>query len=163
MPDTTLTSEAIRTRILAWQGGDLERDDLVRTLIRLSPEDGQVIHDLLHDFCDGVPVPGAGQGASADDWRAELMASRARTWRVPDVAGMLVGPEVLVLTDGRSGVVLRQSGTQCLPGSVSASMMLLCETIVMAHTALDQDELLKLQRQRVDATSTSLSEIDRIP
>ena len=76
---------------------------------------------------------------------------------------MLVGPEVLVLTDGRSGVVLRQSGTQCLPGSVSASMMLLCETIVMAHTALDQDELLKLQRQRVDATSTSLSEIDRIP
>ncbi|GHF28593.1 hypothetical protein HNQ07_000973 [Deinococcus metalli] len=163
MSDTHATPYHLHTSIAAWQRGDLTRDDLVRTLIRLSPEDGQLVHDVIHDLCAGRPGGGPPQGASADDWRAELMASRARTWRVPAVAGLLVGPEVLVLTDGREGVVLRDTGTQCLPASVCASMMLLCETIVMAHTALDQQELQKLQQQRVDATSTSLSEIDRIP
>lgn len=163
MPHTPDPVQTLRDHITAWQRGETTRDDLIRLLLRVPPEDGQVVHDVIHDLCGGDVLPGTTHGTTADDWRAELMASRARTWRVPEVAGLLVGPEVLVLTDGRTGAVLRDSGTQCLPASVCASMMLLCETIVMAHTALDQEELLKLQRQRVDATSTSLSEIDRIP
>ncbi|PNY82422.1 hypothetical protein [Deinococcus koreensis] len=162
MTESEPTAVHLLTTIQAWQRGERPREDVVLLLSQVPSEDGELIREVIRGVCQ---LPGAAtpHGDSTDTWRSELMASRARTWRVPDTAGLLVGPSVLILTDGREGAVLRRDGVQCLPASVCASMMLLCETIVMAHTALDAHEMQKLQRQRVEATSTSLSEIDRIP
>lgn len=87
------------------------------------------------------------------------MACRAKTWGSPTSAGLLVGPTVLILTDGRRGVVLDDSGTQLLKSSVSASLLLLCQTIVLADNAVDAQEVGRLRQQRIESTSTSLSEI----
>ncbi|RJF69439.1 hypothetical protein D3875_21065 [Deinococcus cavernae] len=69
---------------------------------------------------------------------------------------------MLILTEATRGVVLRESGAKALPRSTSASIMLLCQTIVMAQNAVDAQELKKLQDQRIASTSTSLSEIEII-
>ena len=75
---------------------------------------------------------------------------------------MLVGPTVLILTDGRQGVVLGQQDTRVLNSSVSGSLMLLCQTIVLAEHALNERDMRQLQEQRLESASTSLSEIDPI-
>ena len=162
MTQPELSADHLLNSVQSWQRGEQSRGEVLGLLSQVPSDDGGLIRDVIQQLCgsSGATTP---HGETTDAWRAELMASRARTWRVPDTAGLLVGPSALILTDGRMGAVLRREGVQCLPASVCASMMLLCETIVMAHTALDTHEMQKLQRQRVEATSTSLSEIDRIP
>ncbi|MCD0177828.1 hypothetical protein IHN32_17985, partial [Deinococcus sp. 14RED07] len=71
-------------------------------------------------------------------------------------------PTVLILTDGQRGVVISAAGTRALSGSVSASLLLLCQTIVMAQNALNEREMGTLRQQRIESASTSMSEIDII-
>ena len=59
--------------------------------------------------------------------------------------------------------MLGGSGTRILTGSMSASLLLLAQTIVMADHAVDAQELGKLRQQRIESTSTSLSEIKPVP
>lgn len=148
----------------AWQRGEVPREVLTGALAGLGSEQGEVVQDLIGALIRQGGAASAGQGSGAadrstDNWRAELLACRARTWASPASAGMLVGPTTLLLTDGRQGVVLARPGLRPLPGSVSASLLLLCQTIVMADGAVDAQELGKLRQQRIDSTSTSLSEI----
>ncbi|GMA14284.1 hypothetical protein E5F05_02360 (plasmid) [Deinococcus metallilatus] len=147
--------------IQAWQRGELPREASVGPLILLGSEQGALVRELIQALLQHVP---AGQPAGAgerttDDWRAELLACRARAWASPDSAGLLVGPTVLILTDGDQGALLSPAGTRRLTGSLSASLLLLCQTIVMADSALDGQELGRLRQQRIESTSTSLSEI----
>ncbi|GBF07954.1 hypothetical protein DAERI_200011 [Deinococcus aerius] len=144
---------------LAWQRGETTRDALLGPLTRLGHDEGGAVHDLIGDLIAWAPPSPDTGDRDADRWRAELMACRARTWASPASAGLLVGPTVLILTDGGRGVVLDPSGTRPLPGSISASLLLLCQTIVMADNAVDAQELGKLRQQRIESSSTSLSEI----
>lgn len=160
MTDALPTATDLLTSLEAWLRGETSREAATDPLVRLSPEGGAAVQELIALLSARA---GAGpSGTSTDAWRDELMACRARTWRVPDVAGLLVGPQVLILTDGRAGVVLRDEGVRALTASVCPSMLLLCETIVMAQTALDRQGIEQLQRQRAQAASTSLSEIEKI-
>lgn len=153
--------------VLAWQRGELPRDTVVQTLSGVPADQGADIQGLIGALCQRVQSAsaspsGSGQGEGVDSWRAELMGSRARAWAYPDIAGLLVGPEVILLVDSREGVVLRGDSAACLPASVCGSLVLLCQTIVMAQSAVDAQELQKLQQQRIESTSTSLSEIEPI-
>lgn len=151
--------------VSAWQRGTVPREALTGPLTGLGSDQGEVIQALIAELLAGARQAPSERGAggsadtSTDNWRAELLACRARTWASPAGAGLLVGPTTLLLTDGRQGVVLGSAGTRALPGSVSASLLLLCQTIVMADDAVDAQELGKLRQQRIDSTSTSLSEI----
>lgn len=145
----------------AWQRGEASRDAVTGPLTRLGPGEGDLVQQAVEAVFEGArarPSAEAG-GQSTDLWRAELMACRARTWGSPTGAGLLVGPTVLILTDGRRGVVLDASGTRALKSSVSASLLLLTQTIVMADDAVDAQEVGRLRQQRIESTSTSLSEI----
>ena len=62
----------------------------------------------------------------------------------------------------KRGVILYPDHVRALPASTSGSMMLLCQTIVMAQNAVDAKEIGQLRQQRIDSTSTSLSEIEPI-
>lgn len=148
----------------AWQGGEATRDALLGPLTLLGAEQGDIVHSLIRAVIAQIPGrPPAGPGAlDTDHWRAELMACRARAWASPASAGLLVGPTVLILTDGRQGVVLGDSGARVLTGSVSGSLLLLAQTIVMADDAVDARELGRLRQQRIESNSTSLSEIKPI-
>ncbi|MDL2345320.1 hypothetical protein QOL99_14350 [Deinococcus sp. MIMF12] len=146
--------------VALWQAGALGREALVGQLTALAG--GETIHALIGELIAGAPGHEVA-GADTEEWRAELLASRAKAWAHPASAGLLVGPHVLILTDGRRGVVLTDQGTRELGGSVSASMLLLCQTIVMADHAVDAQELGTLRQQRIESTSTSLSEIEPLP
>lgn len=155
-----MTHDTLLNAAQQWQRGAGTRDALVAHLTALGREDAPVITDLIqhlrahagHDQDGDAP-------RSTDGWRDELMGSRACTW---GGAGMLVGPNVLILTDGQRGVVLGERDTRALSSSVSGSLMLLCQTIVMAEHALNQREMQDLREQRLQSASTSLSEIDPI-
>lgn len=164
---------ALLQALSAWQRGQLARDVLIGQFTALRPEQGQVVQHVIERLepdpgrppAEAVtPATGARtvETQATDTWRQELMACRARTWGFPASAGLLVGPSVLILTDGQRGVLLRPTGTRLLPGSTSASLMLLCQTIVLADHALDAQELGQLRQQRIESTSTSLSEIEII-
>ncbi|BDP44183.1 hypothetical protein DAETH_41520 (plasmid) [Deinococcus aetherius] len=147
--------------IAAWQRGETTRDAVVTPLTLLGGEQGEVVQQLVEELLRHASprLTGEAGGQGTDQWRAELMACRAKTWGSPTSAGLLVGPTVLILTDGRRGVVLDDSGTQLLKSSVSASLLLLCQTIVLADNAVDAQEVGRLRQQRIESTSTSLSEI----
>lgn len=156
-PDAPSPAEAVAL----WQAGELGREALVGQLTAL--KDGEAIHALIGELTAAAPGHEVAGAADTEEWRAELLASRAKAWAHPASAGLLVGPHVLILTDGRHGVVLTAQGTRGLGGSVSASMLLLCQTIVMADHAVDAQELGTLRQQRIESTSTSLSEIEPLP
>ena len=154
-------NDTLLNAALDWQRGALTRDALVTQLTALGREDAPLITDLivrLRAHAAGHE-PDRDTPRSTDGWRDELMGSRACTW---GGAGMLVGPNVLILTDGQRGVVLGEHDTRALSSSVSGSLMLLCQTIVMAEHALNQREMHDLREQRLQSASTSLSEIDPI-
>lgn len=154
--------------ILAWQGGKVSRDAVVRALVGLPDTEGGVLRaligELVYRFGDAQPSgsPQAAVTEGTDAWREELLACRARAWAQPEPAGLLIGPEVMILLDGDQGVILRAAGVRVLPRSLAGSVFLLCQTIVMAQHAVDVRELSALQHQRIESTSTSLSEIEPI-
>ncbi|WP_034388790.1 hypothetical protein [Deinococcus sp. YIM 77859] len=143
--------------VQAWQQSQAPREVLIGLLTHLDDQQGGMVQELIEQL--------AGQGRAqapsrqTDEWRAELMASRARAWASPNSAGLLVGPTVLILSDGRRGVVLSERGTRPLGSSVAASLLLLAQTIVLADHALDSREVSELRQQRIESSSTSLSEI----
>lgn len=159
-------AEALLDTIRRWQVGALERDQVVRSLSSVPLDDGETVRAVLEGLMKHVELARVASGAQVQEdtesWRAELMASRARSWNFPHSVGLLVCPSVLILVESQRGVVLRASGAKALPASTSASLMLLCQTIVMAQNAVDVQELNKLQQQRIASTSTSLSEIEII-
>lgn len=154
--------------IQAWQTGETERQTAVVALSTVPLDEGRVLLDVLDGLSRQVELARvahdhAHQQEDTESWRSELMASRARSWNYPDGVGLLVCPSVLILTDGRRGVVLRENGgAKALPASTSASLMLLCQTIVMAENSMNEKEMSRLQQQRIESTSTSLSEIEII-
>lgn len=156
------TSE-LRSAVLAWQRGELFRDSLVQLLSRVPEDQGQVIRELIVALCQHVQrlqsTPAAKSAPEVEAWRHELMSSRARAWGVPHQAGMLVSPHLILLVSADQGLVLRDGALSCLPVSVCGSLLLLAQTIVMAQTAVDEQELRELRQQRIESTSTSLSEI----
>lgn len=155
-----MTEAPLLNAVHAWQRGALGRDDLITEFTSLAREDAHLISDLIAQLSLEAPPHAAPSGGpSTDVWRDELMGSRARTW---GSAGLLVGPSVLILTDGQRGVVLGERDTRTLSSSVSGSLMLLCQTIVLAEHALNEREMQHLREQRLQSASTSLSEIDPI-
>ncbi|WP_027460659.1 hypothetical protein [Deinococcus murrayi] len=147
--------------VALWQAGELGREALVGQLT--TQQEGTAVRSLLETLSVGHPEQEGLGAADTAGWRAELLASRAKTWPHPESAGLLVGPQVLILTDGQRGVVLTPEGHRVLGASVSASLLLLCQTIVMADHAVDAQELGTLRQQRIESTSTSLSEIEPLP
>lgn len=147
--------------VARWQAGELAREALVGALT--AQKDGAAVRELIDELSAAHPEREVLGAADTAGWRAELLASRAKTWPHPESAGLLVGPQVLILTDGQRGVVLTPEGQRGLGASVSASMLLLCQTIVMADHAVDAQELGTLRQQRIESTSTSLSEIEPLP
>ncbi|GAA5513958.1 hypothetical protein Dcar01_02707 [Deinococcus carri] len=156
---------ALLTAIAAWQAGTIPRESLVAQFTGISREEGQLIQQVITSLIQHAPASAEAKSPdrSTNEWRAELMDSRARAWAHPASAGLLVGPEVLILTDGRQGISLRPTRVWVLNSSVSASLLLLCQTIVMADHALNAQELGKLRQQRIESTSSSLSEIEPLP
>ncbi len=163
-----MTEDALLNAVHAWQRGTLPRDTLISQLTALGRADAPRVTALISAMQAGAQLYGDAQGPAASGqaaesstalWREELMSSRACTW---GQAGMLVGPTVLILTDGRQGVVLGQQDTRVLNSSVSGSLMLLCQTIVLAEHALNERDMKQLQEQRLESASTSLSEIEPI-
>ncbi|UBV44897.1 hypothetical protein LAJ19_19095 (plasmid) [Deinococcus taeanensis] len=160
------TEQALNV-IEAWQRGETARDAVITHLTALERDQGGVVTGVIATLTPHAPPHDQPQGTGEPRggtllWREELMNSRARTWTGPDAAGLLVGPTVLLLTDGRQGVVIGERDTRALSASVSASVMLLCQTIVMAQHALDERDVNDLRKQRVESTSTSMSEIEII-
>ena len=150
-------------QVRLWQRGETPLDELAQEFAALDEDSGEVgaaIADLCTD-ASGKALPHENDWNSAE-WRMALLGCRARTWASPHPAGLLVGPGLLILTDGQQGVVLREEGQRCLPRAICTSLLLLAQTIVMADNALDAQELDTLRQQRTQATSTSLSEIDPI-
>ncbi|MDV6375439.1 hypothetical protein [Deinococcus arenicola] len=147
-----------------WHGGEVGRTELVSALRGVSDDSGELIRTLITRLGQGAPRAGDGEEhpENTDAWRQELMACRARTWPYPHSAGLLVGPHVLILTDGEQGVLLRTGQLRVLTPSVSASLLLLCQTIVMAQHSLDGKVVGQARTQRIESASTSLSEIDPI-
>ncbi|GGR69207.1 hypothetical protein GCM10008959_34040 [Deinococcus seoulensis] len=160
--------ETLSGAVRAWQAGHLTQEGVVARFTALRRDEGSEVRGAIDELLLGAaggPVLGAAHGApetATDAWREELMASRARAWSSPDQAGLLVGPSVLILTDGLRGVVLSAAGTRALTGSVSGSLMLLCQTIVLAQGALDSRTMGDLRQQRIESASTSMSEIEPI-
>lgn len=161
--------ETLSGAVRAWQAGQLPQEGVVARFTALRRDEGSEVRGAIDELllgAAGTPVLGAAHGAhetATDAWREELMASRARAWSSPDQAGLLVGPSVLILTDGLRGVVLSAAGTRALNSSVSGSLMLLCQTIVLAQGALDSRTMGDLRQQRIESASTSMSEIEIIP
>ncbi|WP_291430447.1 hypothetical protein [Deinococcus sp.] len=168
-----VSGEAGRTLISAvraWQAGQWSQEQVVAQFTALKRQEGSEVRAALDSLLTlatpGNPALGSAQDAAhetaTDAWREELMASRARAWSSQDQAGLLVGPTVLILTDGSRGVVMSSDGTRPLSSSVSGSLMLLCQTIVLAQDALDSQTMGDLRQQRIESASTSMSEIDTI-
>lgn len=166
-----MTSGTILDTIHNWQMGRAPREAVVGLLTSLGSEQGDLIQETVQALvqwvgdapkASSVSGPTAPQQADSEAWRSELMSSRAKAWAFPHSAGLLVSPSVLILTDGQQGVILHADHTRALPTSTAGSLMLLCQTIVMAQNAVDAKELSQLQQQRIESTSTSLSEIEII-
>lgn len=146
--------------VQTWQQGQTPREAVIHRLTALGDEQGGVVQALVERVAEqGRLLPAETEGRKTDEWRAELLACRAKAWASPHSAGLLVGPTVLILTSGRQGAVLTASGTQPLGSGVAASLLLLAQTIVLADHALDARELSELRQQRITSSSTSLSEI----
>ncbi|MFD1733743.1 hypothetical protein ACFSC4_25100 [Deinococcus malanensis] len=158
------TGPSLLDLLIEWQEGVGDRDRLIQRLTQLGPEQGAQVQQLIQEVQNSLaPTPShAAPPPSPAEWRSELMACRARVWPAPDPAGLLVGPDVMILTDGHAGTIVRDHGARTLPGSVAASLMLLCQTIIMAQNAVDAQELSRLQQQRITANSTSLSDIEPV-
>ncbi|GGK99902.1 hypothetical protein [Deinococcus radiotolerans] len=159
-----MNTEPLLTAVHAWQRGALDREDLIARLTALGREDAPLLSELIGQLTvqaapHGHGAPAADSPNGTDVWRDELMGSRARTW---GTVGLLVGPSVLILTDGQRGVVLGERESRALSSSVSGSLMLLCQTIVMAEHALNEREMQHLREQRLQSASSSLSEIDPV-
>ncbi|WP_291426097.1 hypothetical protein [Deinococcus sp.] len=169
-PGQGITSGSLLETIYSWQAGKAPREAVVGLLGALGPEYGDLVQETVQElthWVNAAPTPGAGKSVPAaqgdtDAWRSELMACRARAWAFPHSAGMLVSDAILILTDGQRGVILYPDHIRALPASTSGSMMLLCQTIVMAQNAVDAKEVGQLRQQRIDSASTSLSEIEPI-
>lgn len=162
-----VSAETLLDTIRAWQEGQAAREAVTVLLAALPADEGQTVQttiQALHGWIKQSPSSGGGHGSSdeTEAWRSELMACRAKAWAYPQAAGMLVSPAVLILTDGTHGVILQKDRARALPSSTAASLMLLCQTIVMAQNAVDAREVGQLRQQRIDSTSTSLSEIEVI-
>ncbi|ACO47674.2 hypothetical protein [Deinococcus deserti] len=158
------TGPSLLDLLIDWQEGTGDRHHLIQRLTQLGPEQGAEVQKLIQAVQSSLaPTPRhAAAPPTPAQWRTELMACRARVWPAPDPAGLLVGPEVMILTDGHAGTILRDHGARTLPSSVAASLMLLCQTIIMAQHAVDAQELGQLQQQRITANSTSLSDIEPV-
>lgn len=163
-PSPSDTGPSVLDLLIDWQDGTGDRDRLIQYLTQLGPEQGAEVQNLIREVQRSLaPTPShAAAPPSPAQWRSELMACRARVWPTPDPAGLLVGPEVMILTDGHAGTILRDHGARTLPSSVAASLMLLCQTIIMAQHAVDAQELGQLRQQRITASSTSLSDIEPV-
>ena len=165
-----LTSGSLLDALRAWQAGKAPREAVVGLLSALGPEHGDLVQETVRELAHWVgaapaQAPHARASAAQADteaWRHELMSCRAKAWAFPHSAGMLVSDALLILTDGQHGVILYPDHVRALPASTSGSMMLLCQTIVMAQNAVDAKEIGQLRQQRIDSTSTSLSEIEPI-
>lgn len=172
-PSPQVSAETLLETIRAWQAGEAPREAVTLLLAALPADQGETVQATIRElnhWIKAAPTQGQAksqsQGAAHQDetdaWRSELMACRAKAWSYPQGAGMLVSPAVLILTDGNQGVILQQDHARALPSSTSGSLMLLCQTIVMAQNAVDAKEVGQLRQQRIDSTSTSLSEIEVI-
>ncbi|BDP43790.1 hypothetical protein DAETH_37590 (plasmid) [Deinococcus aetherius] len=91
--------------------------------------------------------------------QTELLACRARAWASPDSVGLLVGPTVLILTDGRQGAVLSDAGTRLLTLSSKQQRFPAVPDHRDGGPRGRCPGAGKLHQQRVESTSTSLSEI----
>lgn len=165
-----MTSGTILDTIQQWQTGSAPREAVVGLLTALAADQGELIQETVQALVQWVSAaPNAQQStvhspqqADTEAWRSELMSSRAKAWAYPHSAGLLVSPSVLILTDGQQGVILYDDHIRALPTSTSGSLMLLCQTIVMAQNAVDAKEMDQLRQQRIESNSTSLSEIEII-
>lgn len=158
-------TSGIVDQVRLWQGGEQALAELAQALSALEEGRGDEVHAALAELCRPGPEaasPDRGTDWNSADWKRALLGCRARMWTAPRPVGLLVGPGLLILTDGQQGVILREEGRRCLPRSICTSLLLLAQTIVMADHALDARELESLRDQRTQATSTSLSEIDPI-
>lgn len=152
--------------VSAWEQGTSSREQVVKALSEV--QTGDIIKGLITELVTTKPVVTPNESSSqakentTDRWRSELMTCRAKAWSFPDASGLLVGQNILILTDGQSGMLLSEQNHTTLPRSSAASLMLLCQTIVMAQSSVNAKELQKLTRERLTSSSTSLSEIKPI-
>lgn len=151
-----------------WQYAQEDRQAVIDALNAIPENEGHLIQEVIHEWnTQSTPTPDHTEShlEEAEQWRAELMAARAKTWDIPHRAVLLISPNIIILTDGCEGLMLREGEERViriLHKSISSSLLLLGQTIIMANTALDTRELNKLREQRIDSTSTSLSEIEPI-
>lgn len=157
----------LRQLLADWEQGVSSREEIVKALSAV--QTGDTIKGLITELAtvDKKTLLTNEQNASGAEnaterWRSELMTCRAKAWSFPEASGMLVGENILILMDGQSGVLLSAEGHTPLPSSSAASLMLLCQTIVMAQSAVNAQELQQLTRERLTSSSTSLSEIKTI-
>ena len=151
----------IAEQVRSWLRKEIPLDVLSQRLSSLEDYQGAEISAAIAELCVTTATSLLQDSAiwSRNTWREALMSCRARTWATPHQVGLLVGPGILMLTDGQQGIILREDQIRCLSESICASLLLLAQTIVMADDALDACEVSELRRQRTEATSTSLSEI----
>ncbi len=168
-----VSTQDLLDTIRHWQAGQTPREAVTLLLAALPADQGETVQATIRELSTWIrAAPAKAQAGPAqveashadetDTWRAELMACRAKAWAYPAGAVMLVSPSVLILTDGQQGVILQKDQARALPSSTSGSLMLLGQTIVMAQNAVDAQEVGQLRQQRIDSTSTSLSEIEVI-
>lgn len=158
---TSMTSsDSLFALFQEWQQGQQDRASLAQALSDVPAEQGEHIQALILEWLAKSESTTSHTTEDAEQWRAELMAARARTWNQPHRAAMLLSPNALILTDGEHGFILREKATQPLDTDTAGSLLLLAQTLVMAQTALDARELSKIREQRIDSTSTSLSEME---
>ncbi|MFC4427110.1 hypothetical protein [Deinococcus navajonensis] len=145
--------------LLDWHAGVAHRHRIVEALTGLSS--GSTVREWLRELVGTTSGPCANPAGptGTEAWRQELLACQARTWPAPEAAGLLVGPSALLLTDGDRAVILDDAGTRRVPPGVARSLLLLAQTVVMADDALDAQEIDRMRRSRVQASSSSLSEI----
>lgn len=161
---TTSTISATASSLLIllqeWQQGQQDRASIAQALSDVPTEQGNHIQTLILKWLAQSESTTTQILEDAEQWRAELMAARARTWNQPYRAAMLLSPNALILTDGEHGFILREQTTQPFDTDTAGSLLLLAQTLVLAQTALDTRELSKIREQRIDSTSTSLSEME---
>ncbi|THF67625.1 hypothetical protein E7T06_20210 [Deinococcus sp. Arct2-2] len=166
MTDSAPDLADVLALLMAFPGEEASTEATVEHLVALSGEQIRRVIEAVtaqaHAGNPSAPLSDGPEQGLTDSWREELMACRARTWPSPDQAGLLVGPHVLILTDGQQGVILGTAGVRVLGRSMGGSLMLLCQTIVMAEHAVNAQDLGNLRQQRIESASTTLSEIQPI-
>lgn len=171
-PNPAVSADTLTDTIRDWQAGQAPREAVIGLLTSLPGDQGLTVQQTVGQLTDWVRTASRPGDAAhpehhaapedTDSWRNELMACRAKAWSYPQSAGMLLSDAVLILTDGTRGLILQDGRARALPSSTAGSLMLLCQTIVMAQNAVDAGEVGHLRQQRIDSTSTSLSEIEPI-